>query len=212
VGATAAMDALPFAVIAKAPVPDDAVAGWNGAVWNGLDIDTMRKMLRTLLQERFHLETHYEDRPVTGYELLATKPKLHRADPANRAGCKEGPGTDRKDPRLTNPAASRLVTCRNMTLTQFAAQLNNELFGMPPVVDSTGLVGRYDFTINFSPSSALPNGPAPGAPGDAAAAEPNGAISLAEALSGQLGLKLQSRKVMAPVLVIDHVNTAPTGN
>ena len=212
VGATAAMDTTPFAVIAKAPVPDDAVAGWNGPVWNGLDIDTMRKMLRTLLQDRFQLETHYEDRPVNGYELIAAKPKLHRADPANRAGCKEGPGADRKDPRLTNPVASRLVTCRNMTLTQFAAQLNNELFGFPPVVDSTGIAGRYDFTINFSPASALQNGPPPGAGGDAGAAEPNGAISLAEALSGQLGLKLQTRKVMAPVLVIDHVNTTPTGN
>jgi uncharacterized protein (TIGR03435 family) len=76
------------------------------------------------------------------------------------------------------------------------------------VVDSTGIPGRFDFTINFSPPGALQNGAAP----DASAAEPNGAISLAEALNGQLGLKLQSRKVMAPVLVIDHVNTTPTGN
>ena len=134
-------------------------------------------MLRTLLQDRFQMETHYEYRPVTGYELVAAKTKLHRADHANRAGCKEGPGADWKDPRLTNPVASRLVTCRIMTLSQFAALLNNELFGMPPVVDSTGIAGRYDFTINFQPGQRAPERTVLWPPSDAAAAEPNGAIS-----------------------------------
>lgn len=52
----------------------------------------------------------------------------------------------------------------------------------------------------------------PAAGGDAAASEPNGAISFSEALNRQLGLKLESRKVLAPVLVIDHVNEMPTEN
>jgi uncharacterized protein (TIGR03435 family) len=41
---------------------------------------------------------------------------------------------------------------------------------------------------------------------------PNGTISIFEALRRQLGLKLESRKVMAPVLVVDHVNEKPTAN
>jgi len=45
-----------------------------------------------------------------------------------------------------------------------------------------------------------------------AATEPNGAISLYEALNDQLGLKLRPRKVLAPVLVVDHVNAQPTEN
>jgi uncharacterized protein (TIGR03435 family) len=65
-------------------------------------------------------------------------------------------------------------------------------------------------TINFSPASVVASIPAPG--GDAVAPEPNGVISFSEALNGQLGLKLQSRKVMARVAVIDHVNEMPTEN
>ena len=99
-----------------------------------------------------------------------------------------------------------------MTLTQFAAELNKSFPGFPPVMDSTGIAGRYDMTINFSSGSVLASVAVPRAGGDTVASDPSGAISLAEALSGQLGLKLESRKVMAPVLVIDHVNETPTEN
>jgi uncharacterized protein (TIGR03435 family) len=99
-----------------------------------------------------------------------------------------------------------------MTLAQFAAELGKLFPELPPVVDSTGIAGRYDMTINFSPSRVLASIGVPATGGDATASEPNGAISFSEALNQQLGLKLQSRKVMAPVLVIDHVNETPTEN
>jgi uncharacterized protein (TIGR03435 family) len=199
-----ALDGPCFVIVAKAPVEEDSLggantAGWKGPVWNGVDIDSMRMMLRALLVERFGLHAHTEDRLLAGYELVASKPKLRRAEAGNRAGCREGPGPDGKDPRLANPMAPRLVTCRNMTLARFTTELNGMFPGYPRVVDGTGLAGRYDMTINFSPASLI-------------AAEPNGAISLAEALSGQLGLMLQARKVMAPVLVIERVNEMPTAN
>ncbi len=212
VGGPKSIDGPCFVVVAKAPVQEDAVAGWNGPVWNGVDIDSMRMMLRALLVDRFKLAAHMEDRLISGYELVAAKPKLRKADPSNRPGCKEGPGADGKDPRILNPVASRLITCRNMTITQFAAALNQLFVELPPVMDSTGIAGRYDMTINFSPVSVVESIRVPGAGGDAVASEPNGAISFSEALSGQLGLKLQSSKVMAPVLVIDHVNEMPTEN
>ena len=212
VGGPKSMDGTCFAVVAKAPVQEGVVAGWNGPVWNGVDIDSMRMMLRALLVDRFKLAAHTEDRLVSGYELVAGKPKLRKADPSNRPGCKEGPGADGKDPRITNPLASRLITCRNMTLTQFAAELNKSFPGSPPMMDSTGIAGRYDMTINFSPGSVLASVAVSSAGGDAVASDPSGAISLTEALSSQLGLKLESRKVMAPVVVIDHVNETPTEN
>jgi uncharacterized protein (TIGR03435 family) len=215
VGGPKSIDNTCFTVVAKAPVQENALAGWNGPVWNGVDIDSMRMMLRALLVDRFKLAAHMEDRPVSGYELVASNPKLpklRRADPSNRPGCREGPGADGKDPRITNPVASRLITCRNMTLAQFAAELNRLFVEFPRVMDSTGIAGRYDMTINFSPRAPAGNAGGPAGDGAAAASEPDGTISLAEALSGQLGLKLQSRKVMAPVLVIDHVNEGPTEN
>jgi len=203
-GDARALDGPCFEIVAKAPVDEDSsgganTAGWKGPVWNGVDVDSMRTMLRALLVERFGLQAHTEDRLLAGYELVATKPKLRRAEAGNRAGCREGPGPDGKDPRLSNPMAPRLVTCRNMTVARFAAELNGMFPGAPRLVDGTGLAGRYDMTINFSPASLM-------------TAEPNGAISLAEALNGQLGLKLQARKVTTPVLVVDRVDAGPRGN
>jgi uncharacterized protein (TIGR03435 family) len=211
VGGMKSLDVTRFVVVAKAHTEEEPQAGWRGAVWNGVDVDSMRMMLRALLVDRFGLAAHNEDRLVSGYALVAAKPKLRKADPSNRPGCREGPGADGKDPRLANPVASRLITCRNMTPAQFASELNNELHGFPPIADATGIAGRYDMTVNFTPPAALQNTGVP-VGGDAGASEPDGTISLFEALSRQLGLKLESRKVMAPVLVIDHVNQMPTEN
>jgi uncharacterized protein (TIGR03435 family) len=115
--------------------------------------------------------------------------------------------------------ASRLVTCRNMTLAQFVAELSkptneeNPIMGkFPPIVNATGLSGHYDMTINFTPPGAAQNLGGAAAAGDAVGSEPDGTISIFEALEKQLGLKLESRKVMGQMLVIDHVNETPTGN
>lgn len=202
VGAPKSINDICFTVQANASIDDGAVPGWNGPVWNGVDIHSMRMMLRALLVDRFKLAAHTEDQLRSGYALVATRPKLHKANPANRASCREGPGDDGKDPRIANPMASRLITCRNMTLARFAAEMNRLFVELPPVVDATGLTGRYDMTINFSPTTVF----------DPADPDPNGAISFPEALRKQLGLKFESRKVMAPVLVIDHVNETPTDN
>lgn len=213
VGGPKFLDTARFVVVAKAPTADMTD---GPAVWNGLDIDSMRMMLRRLVVDRFRLATHEEERLVSGYALVASRPKLRAAGPANHPGCKEGPGPDGKDPRTTNFMASRLVTCWNMTLGEFAAELTKFGWGYlhpsPAVVDATGMNGRYDMTLNFSPYRAVQNSGGPSAGGDAAASEPNGTISLFEALDHQLGLKLESRKVTAPVLVIDHVDEMPREN
>jgi uncharacterized protein (TIGR03435 family) len=197
---------------AKAPVEEGGAAGWNGPVWNGLDIDSMRKMLGAVLAERFKLAAHTENRPVDGYVIMAGRTKLRKADPLNRAGCREGPGADGKDPRILNPVASRMVTCRNMTVGQFAAELNKDSFRSRPLVDNSGIEGRYDFTINFSPAAVFGSVEFPDPSGGEAASIPDSAISILQALKGQLGLKVEATKVTAPVLVVDSVNETPTEN
>lgn len=198
-------------IVAKAPVENGAAPGWNGPVWNGLDIDAMRKMLGDLLVERFKLRTHTEERPVQGYAIKAGGAKLRKADPMNRPGCGEGPGADGKDPRILNPVASRLVACRNMTVAQFASELNKDVFRSRPLADRSGIEGRYDFTINFSPPSVFGNIGFPASATDLPSI-PDGAISILEALKRQLGLKVEAAKVTAPVLVVDSVEEAPTEN
>ncbi len=210
------LDAGKFSVIAKVSTSGPAPQ---------VDIDDLRIMLRALLAERFKLATHMEDRPVTAYNLIADKPKLSKADPSNRTACKEGMGTASKgkDPRDANPILARLVTCQNMTMAEFAKQLPNIAPGYihNPVVDETGLEGAWDFTLSFSPVGLFqsagvraPEG-APPAQGQAqqtnGASDPSGAVSLFDAVK-KLGLKLDERKRVSPVLVIDHVELNPTEN
>jgi uncharacterized protein (TIGR03435 family) len=189
-------------------------------------IDDLRNMMKALLIERFKIQTHYEDRPVETYTLVAVKPKMKKADPANRTGCKTAPAFGDTFPPPMQ------ATCQNITMAQFAEKLTDiaALYLHYPVSDSTNLAGAWDFTLTFTP---LPPGfkGGPGGrggdgvvtpqirPGNAApssdglsASDPSGSLSLFEAMTRQLGLKLESQKRPMPVLVIDHVERTPTEN
>jgi uncharacterized protein (TIGR03435 family) len=203
-----------FDIVAKVSTTEPANA-------QQVDFDTLRLMLRALLVDRFKIATHTEERPVSAYTLVAAKPKLTKADPANRTSCKEGPAPAGKDPRDARPVLSRLVTCLNITMAQFADRLQGFAPGYihAPVVDATKIDGAWDLTVNFSTIGQVQGGGAgrggdPGAGasggGAVAAADPSGALSLLDALEKQLGLKLEMEKRQLPVLVIDHVEEKPT--
>ena len=177
-------------------------------------------MLRALLIERFKIQAHMEDRPISAYTLLAANPKLRPADPLSRTRCTEGPGPDGKDPRIASPVLNRLVTCQNMTMAQIGNELQHVASGYiyGPVLDSTGIKGSWDFTLSFSsadqilPAAATKPTPSPDGTTTATVADPNGALSLFDAVNKQLGLKLEKQRRPAPVLVIDHIEETPTEN
>ena len=185
-----------------------------------LDIDNVKEMLRSLLADRFKLTTHMEDQPADVFALLASNPKMKKADPANHPSCKEGPGPDGKDPRIENPLLNRLVSCQNMTMEQLATELRTLAGGYvpAPVIDATGLSGAYDFTLSFSKKGDdIKTLARPGSGGDSSAglvaSDPLGGMSLYDAMQKQLGLKLEKQeKVMVPNLVIDQVERTPTEN
>jgi uncharacterized protein (TIGR03435 family) len=161
-------------------------------------LDALRAMMQTLLAERFALRMHNEDRTVEVYALTTVKPKLQKADPANRSDCQNAINM--------NGVVVRTITCRNTTMEQFAAALKRMAggyFNQNAVVDAAGLDGAYDFAINFSPAGAVQN---------TASADPNGAISIFDAIDKQLGLKLAIQKRPMPVLVVDHIDRKPTDN
>jgi uncharacterized protein (TIGR03435 family) len=174
--------------------------------------DELRLMIRDLLTERFQLKAHFEDRPMNAYHLVAAGPKLKKADPSTRTVCKEGPGPDGKDPRIANPILGRLLSCQNMTMAQFAQELQRIAAGYiyGDVLDATGLEGGYDFTLSFSASQQLATTTDSAATGTPST--PNGAVSLFEAVNKQLGLKLEKEKRPVSVLVIDHIEEKPTEN
>ena len=207
-------------IIAKTSADVAATPTGPGAANNPqIDIDELRHMVQVLLMDRFNMKAHMEDREVSAYTLTAVNPKLKKADPTNRTGCKEGPGADGKDPRIATPILSRLITCQNMTMTQFADGLQLQVPGyvFSPVKDATGLEGAWDFTLSFSPAGVVNPGAnnttVPGSANEAnVAVDPSGALSLFDAIYKQLGLKLAKEKRMAPVLVIDHIDDKPTDN
>jgi uncharacterized protein (TIGR03435 family) len=196
-----------FDIDAKAPTKSNGppVQG------SGYIDDDGRLMLRNLLIERFQIKWHYENRLVKAYSLAAAKPKLARADTSKRATCREGRVVE-DDPRDTNPMLSSLFVCQNATTAQFASRLQplDPSDFAYPVEDATGLKGTWDFRLNFTPSWVLKNMIREA--GDDRASEPTGGISIKDAIVRQLGLKLEQRKRMLPVVVIDHIEEKPAGN
>jgi len=78
------------------------------------------------------------------------------------------------------------------------------------VLDRTGLPGSYDFTLSFSSAGQTGGGGAAPPSGDAS--DPSGALTIFDAVSRQLGLKLEKQKCPVSVLVIDHIDEKPTEN
>jgi uncharacterized protein (TIGR03435 family) len=193
-----------FSVEAKAP------AGNYVDAQGAQDRDALNAMMRALLVDRYKIQFHYEERPMDAQTLVAVKPKLTKADPSNRTGC------TRQTPQTSGRGSPLRLVCQNITMTQFAEQLqgfDSQIFY--PVLDGTGIEGAWDFTLNYDVLASLPPLPrradAPAA-GAAEAADPSGGVSFIEAVEKQLGLKLEKRKRPVNVLVIDHIEEKPTDN
>ena len=157
---------------------------------------------------------------MQAFTLLAVKPKMKKADPNSHTRFKEGPA-NAKDPRNANPILGRLVSVQNMTMAEFCEQLQQitPRYIHSAVLDATGLEGSYDFTLSFSPAGMAQMVGGGGRGGEAGpggalpdASDPNGAVTLPEAIEKQLGLKLEQQKRPVPVLVIDHVDQKPSDN
>jgi uncharacterized protein (TIGR03435 family) len=209
--------------IEMAGVPDFAdkdiwviVAKGPSAMVEGGEFDrfTFYTMMKNLLKDRFKLAVHTEQRPIMAYTLVAVKPKLKLADPATRTNCKEGPAALVKtDSRDANPLLGRLLTCRNTSMAQLAYLLFHGMasgYVKSPVLDATGLEGGWDFSLSFSAVGQLPS--AGGLAGATGAIDPDGTVSLHEAMQKQIGIKMELQKRPSEVLVIDRLERRPTEN
>jgi uncharacterized protein (TIGR03435 family) len=213
-------------VVGKIP-QDDYPKRPNGMP--NVSFDDIKLMLRSLLEERFGMKAHFEDRPTDAYVLSASgSPKLKKtADPNSRTSCDNRPPVGEKDPRATEPIRSRLMICRNVNMTQFAHELEPYALDYikSPVLDATHIEGSYDLTLNWSTSrvargletvdgravtTSSANNTSSGDAPEAIA--PTGAISLPDAIARQLGLKLEQQKLTVPMLVLDHIDRNPTEN
>jgi len=169
-----------------------------------------QKMLQALLADRFGLVIHHEQRDFPVYTLVIAKngPKLQEAKPGDtyENGIKYpngpgGAGATQMYMSMKGQLQTEEFKGQAMSLGALCQSLGRILDR--PVLDKTGLVGRYDVTLEFDVEV---RGPA------AADALPDpGAVSLFAALPAQLGLKLESGKAPFDVIVIDHIER-PTAN
>lgn len=165
----------------------------------GATVEQYRRMLQSLLVERFKLVVHFEKKESKLYELVVAKngPKF-KETPAETAALDDGlqpPATATAPIGYTGPIN---IDVRRGTMEKLAGFLSG-LVGQP-VIDKTGLPGRYDFLLSWSgiQTGVSAGSEAPPTPFDA--------------LQAQLGLKLTPQKGMIDILVIDHVEKAPTEN
>jgi uncharacterized protein (TIGR03435 family) len=207
-------------ISAKLPTPDAPPLPGRGPP---VDIDQVRLMLRSLLVERFGLKQHIEDRPGNAYTLQAGTPKLKKADPANRASCTDRVEPGEKDPRAANPMVTQYMHCTNVTIDQFARELQgySGYIIKTPVLNATGIQGRYDLTLSFTGLHQLERlglaqggaTPPPGARTEGPGAnDPTGVVLMQDAVAKQLGLKLILEKRPIPALVVDSMQEKPTEN
>jgi uncharacterized protein (TIGR03435 family) len=161
-------------------------------------IKQWRSMVKKLMADRFQLKLHYEKRELTVYVLTVarTGAKMIRSqsDPASPPGLGFGPPGN--------------FGATNATMADFAEALGQGALDRP-AVDQTGLTGRFDFRLTWTPDEAhfsAVGGSKP-SPTESVDAPPD----LFTAIEEELGLKLLSTKAPVDVLVIDHVEK-PSAN
>jgi uncharacterized protein (TIGR03435 family) len=182
--------------------------------------DQFRLMMQALLADRFKLAVHYEIKQQPIFALVLDKPgklgaKLQRHPDDSPCSTVPTPGAGPGAPATVAggfpescgalngwPVSGRIrLGARNVPMEMIATSLTNpQMLGVDrPVLDKTGLPGKYDFIMEFTPQI---NGPLP--PGVNFQPDESGPTFL-EALKEQLGLKLDSQTGPVPVIVIDHV-------
>jgi len=164
--------------------------------------DAQRKqMLQSLLADRFKLAIHPETKEGAIYELNLAKggSKLHESTPNNDSPPVNASGSI-PAPRARMTFGNGQLTGKAILLSTLVDLLSNQLHR--PVVDKTGLTGKYDFDLHWTPDSLSA---AETAPSDASGPD------IFTALQEQLGLKLNPAKGPVETLVIDHIEP-PTPN
>jgi bla regulator protein blaR1 len=156
--------------------------------------DQVRVMLQSLLEERFRLKVHFENRPTEVYALRVGKNGV----------------------KLQASRDDTVPLVRHLTPNGFEAH-NYDLEGLAgilsrwtdhPVLDMTGISGRFDFKLNWKDDSSVDPSPMLAHPLGQLAMDTTPALrSLAS-----LGLRAERKKVPLKFLVVDHAEKIPIGN
>lgn len=194
------IDSLKFDILAKAPPSAEATADIRRMTMDQRKVfqQQLRQRVQALLAERFQLAIHRETKEVPVYALVVAK---------NGPKFKESLG---EGSQMLRGGRGEMIAER-VPLEMLAINLAGQLGR--PVVDRTGLNGRYDFKLEWTPEPDMTGGKL-GAEtgGEKPASAPDiSGPSIFTALQEQLGLKLESTRGPAEIIIIDRAEK-PTAN
>jgi len=157
------------------------IAGIADSKW-GITQDEYKLMCQALLAERFQLKSHRETKDFDVYALVVGKggSKMKPAGAASSYSFK-----------ISKPGFWQVTSEDTAHLARSLAKEVGEI-----VLDETGLAGKFDFSLHWSPEGAAELGDNP---------------SIFTAVQQQLGLRLERRRQPMSILVIDHVER-PSAN
>ena len=183
-------------------------------------------MLQAFLEERFGLKTHRETREMPVYAMTVGKGGL-KVQPLAEGACTpldltHPPAPPKPGDRPPNLCGvmmmgptgkgDMMIEVRGSTMTQFAQRLSGRVDRT--IVDRTGIAGKFNFHLEFTPDPYMRGQAAPAGRGEDAgnAASPGSPAPSSDsgpdlfgALQAQIGLKLSSDKGPVSFLIIDHV-------
>jgi uncharacterized protein (TIGR03435 family) len=212
----------------------------------GTTKEQFRLMQQALLMDRFGLKYHWEKKEMQTYELVVAKGGIKMKESvenpagADKAPAPPAPGFQKLEMGsdgfpILPPGRSMMIMTPRGARKQAVAETMDQLVGIlsmqlkKPVTDGTGLKGKYDYILSWTPEGMMmmgargggpPPPPPPGGAAPGAGGGPLGDLSdgdssgptLMGALQSQLGLKLEQKKGMVDIFVIDHVEKVPTEN
>ena len=207
---TIAWELPPERIISSIPLDRDRF-DLNAKLPPGTTKQDLRQMLKNLLGDRFQMRAHAESRELPAYELVVAKSgqKFKESVPGQPspplAGWPDLPsggtaGTTQNTMVRGVPVAR--FRARETTVPGLVQRIGSS--ADRPVVDKTGLTGKYDFALEFTEERWR------SAVGETSDASP--LPGLATALQQQLGLQLVPKKLPFEVVVVDSFNRMPTEN
>jgi uncharacterized protein (TIGR03435 family) len=156
------------------------------------DDQQLRLMMRTLLADRFKMVAHPETKEMQAYLLQVAK-----------GGPKVKESTSGEGEMDIQPNQQKMqVTILRAGVQQLTDALSNVF--RAPIVDQTGLKGRYDATFDMMKYMADMR------PTDGSTPDPQAIIM--RGLQEELGLKLEPKKMPVDLIVIDRVEKVPVEN
>jgi uncharacterized protein (TIGR03435 family) len=186
---------------------------------DGTTREQFQLMLQNLLVERFHLMFHYQKKEATTYDLVVTKngPKFRESAEGTSAAdavapakpLPPNPGRIGQDgfPILPEGRGRATIMTNGRARARLPEESMDQLAQMlsgpvgSPVANVTGLKGKYDINLYWATDRLRADSP-----------DTESGPTIFDAVQEQLGLKLEPKKGLIDVLVIDHADKVPAEN